>query len=92
MTDILATMKAELVEGAEFLRAHYPDDSAEDLHYRALGLRQLFYRHGGWPAAITAKKAAEKKAAEKKAAEDRAAAKVVAKAAAEEAKLAEAAA
>ena len=76
--DSFETMRAEIAEAAELMRAHYPDDSAETLQYRAFGLRSLSYALGGWPAAIAAKKAEE---------EARARAEAVAKAAEEEAAL-----
>jgi hypothetical protein len=64
MTDVLATMKAELEEGIGCLRLHYPRDSDSQLHDRALSLRPERYAHGSWPTAIAAKEAAEKKDAE----------------------------
>jgi hypothetical protein len=48
-TDILETMKAELAEGAELLRQHYPDEDEQQLLAHALYWRKWHYQHGRRP-------------------------------------------
>ena len=65
--DSLETMKAELDEGVERLRRHYPDHNEQELLDRALYWRSQRYQHGREPTdqeinAEKAKAAAEAKA------------------------------
>jgi hypothetical protein len=49
MSDILETLKAEIEEGIEILRPHYPIDA--DLRTIAEYWRPQFYQRGRWPTA-----------------------------------------
>jgi hypothetical protein len=58
-THVLDTMAAEIAEGVELLRPHYPHDETvcsnsehdETLHRRALSMLDERYRKGHWPSA-----------------------------------------
>jgi hypothetical protein len=47
--DILETMRAEINEAVELMRAHFPGDKEMTLRCRAEGLRQRRYQEGHWP-------------------------------------------
>jgi hypothetical protein len=47
--DSFATLLAELAEGVELLRPHYPEASDEELRARAAGLLGRRYAEGRWP-------------------------------------------
>jgi hypothetical protein len=47
--DVLETIKAEMIEGGELLRPHYPDDDEEQLSERVMSLLRDKYARGRWP-------------------------------------------
>jgi hypothetical protein len=49
MIDSFETMKAELDEGGELLRQHYPDDDERQLLNHAMFWRRWRYQHSRWP-------------------------------------------
>lgn len=60
--DSLATLLAEVDEGIELLRPHYPDAADGELRTRAVGLLPRRWADGQWPdlAAIAQEKASTK--------------------------------
>jgi hypothetical protein len=57
--NLLENLKAEIIEGADLLRLHYPDASDDELHNRAQTMLSERYRRGRWP---TVAEIAEQKA------------------------------
>jgi hypothetical protein len=65
-TGQLETLRAELEECVELLRPHYPNETDERLHDRAISMRAERYATGRWPTdeEIEAQKTEEGAAAE----------------------------